>query len=352
MHPLVDRLAAYSWRLLVIAALGIALLWLIGQLWVVCLALVVATLLARILDAPAARLRSFGWPPALVAAVVLLAFLAGLATTISLLGVAIRGEADEFGPTISRAADDIARWLIEDAPVEISRSDIDRFRSDIDDTIGKTLRSSTGTVVSGALVAAEIVVSLILALIITFFELKDGERFVQWAHHQLPPERRQLAARLARRAWRTLGGYLRGAAVLGIVEGVIIGTAVALVGGRLALPVGVLTFLLAFVPFAGAIVAGVVAVLVTLASSSGTAALIVLLVAFVVQQLDNDLLAPLVYGSALQLHPVVVLLAIAAGGALFGLAGTFLSVPVTAIALNVLAEARASATGSPDELAP
>ena len=344
VHPLVDRLAAYSWRLLLIAAAGIGLLWLIGRLWVVFLPLVVATLLTRILSAPAARLRSFGWPPTLVAAVVLVGFLAALITTISMLGVAIRGEADQFGPTISRATDDVERWLVEDAPVEISRPDIDRFRDGIGDTIGRTLRSSTGTIVSGAVVAAEVIISLVLSLIVTFFQLKDGERFARWVQRLLPSEQRQLAARLAGRAWATLGGYLRGAALLGLVEGVVIGATVALVGGRLAVPMGVLTFLLAFVPFAGAIVAGVLAVLVTLATAGSAAALIVVVVAVVVQQFDNELLAPLVYGRTLQLHPVAVLLALTAGGALFGLAGTFLAVPVTAIAVNVLTEARVSAT--------
>jgi predicted PurR-regulated permease PerM len=145
---------------------------------------------------------------------------------------------------------------------------------------------------------------------------------------------------MGRQAWETLGGYLRGAALLGVVEGTIIGATVALVGGRLAVPVGVLTFMLAFVPFAGAIVAAVLAVLVTLATAGGPAALIVLIVAVAVQQLDNELLAPVVYGRTLQLHPVVLLVAIVAGGALFGLPGTILAVPVTAVTARLVAEAR------------
>jgi putative heme transporter len=185
-----------------------------------------------------------------------------------------------------------------------------------------------------------VALSLIVGLIVTFFAIKDGERFAQWAKRQLPSGRHELAERLGARAWRTLGGYLRGAAVLGLVEGTIIGVTVALVGGRLAIPVAVFTFLMAFIPILGAIAAGAMAVLVALATGGSTAALIVLAVVIVVQQLDNDLLAPVVYGRSLELHPVVVLLAVAGGGALFGLAGTLLAVPVTAIALNSLAEAR------------
>jgi predicted PurR-regulated permease PerM len=340
VHPLIDRLAGYSWRLLVIAAAAVGIFWLIGRLWVVFLPLVIATLLTRALDAPATRLRLLGWRPGLVAAVVLLAFLAVLAVTVTLIGVAVEGEVDDLGPTVSEAIDDLEDWLVEDAPFDVSREDIEEFRADARDSIGNALRSSTGGLVSGAIVAVEILVSLILGLIVTFFALKDGERFARWSQHQLPTERQALAERLGRRAWTTLGGYLRGAALLGLVEGVVIGATIALVGGRLAVPVGVITFLLAFIPFAGAIAAGALAVLVTLATAGASAALVVLVVAVAVQQLDNDLLAPLVYGRSLQIHPVVVLLALAGGGALFGPAGTFLAVPVTAVAVNLLAEAR------------
>jgi predicted PurR-regulated permease PerM len=97
---------------------------------------------------------------------------------------------------------------------------------------------------------------------------------------------------------------------------------------------------LAFIPFAGAIVAGALAVLVTLATSGTGGALIILVVAVLVQQFDNELLAPWIYGKALDMHPVAVLLAITAGGALFGLAGAFLAVPVTALVVNVVVEHR------------
>ena len=340
VHPLVDRLAAYAWRLLAIAAAVVAVLWLVGRAWVVFLPLVIAVLLTRILAAPADRLRSRGWPPGLVAAVVLLGFLVALGTTLTLLGFAVGDEAEDLGPTISEAVDDVEEWLVDEAPVEINRDDIERFREDLRDAIRTGARSSTGSIVSGAVIVGEVVVSLIIGLIVTFFAIKDGERFARWAQRQLPPDRHALAERLASRAWRTLGGYLRGAATLGLLEGTIIGLAVALVGGRLAIPVGVFTFLMAFIPILGAIAAGVMAVLVALATGGTTAALIVLVVVVVVQQLDNDLLAPVVYGRSLQLHPVVVLLSVAGGGALFGIAGTLLAVPVTAVVLNVLREAR------------
>jgi predicted PurR-regulated permease PerM len=316
---------------------------------VVFLPLVIALLVARILAAPTARLRALGWRPGLVAAVTLLGFLVALGVTFTLLGLAVGDEAEDLGPTITDAVDDVEEWLVDDAPVEISRADIEQYREDFRDAVRAGARSSSGSIVSGAVVVGEVALSLIIGLIVTFFAIKDGDRFARWVQRQFPQDRQELAGRLGARAWRTLGGYLRGAAALGIVEGTIIGLAVALTGGRLAIPVGVFTFLMAFIPILGAIAAGAMAVLVALATGGTTAALIVLVVVIVVQQLDNDLLAPVVYGRSLELHPVIVLLAVAGGGALFGLPGTLLAVPVTAVGLNVLAEARRTPAEVPVE---
>ena len=343
VHPVVERLAAYAWRLLVIAAAGGAVLWLIGQIWVVGASLVIALMLARVLNRPASRLRSHGWPPVLAATTVLLVFLPLVVAALTFVGMSVAGEADELGPTVSQAVDDIEKWLIEDSPFNINAADIEELRRNAGQAVGDTLRSSGGKVVSGAILVVEVLLSVLLGLILTFFLLKDGDRFLAWIQRQVPSARRPLAGRLAERAWRTLGGYLRGAAVLGFLEGTIIGITLVIVGAELAPAVGMVTFLLAFVPFVGAIVAGVLAALVALATAGTAAALIVVIVAVVVQQLDNDLLAPMIYGKALEIHPVVILLGITAGGALFGLAGSFLAVPVTAVVTNVLAEARLAA---------
>ena len=144
-----------------------------------------------------------------------------------------------------------------------------------------------------------------------------------------------------------MGGYLQGSATLGLIEGIIIGGTVWLVGGSLAVPVGVITFFAAFVPFAGALIAGVIAILVTLVTAGFGGAVVVAIVALVVQQLDNDFLAPWVFGRNLDLHPLIVLVAITAGGTLFGAFGAFLGVPVSAVLINIFAESRVE----PEDLA-
>jgi len=178
-----------------------------------------------------------------------------------------------------------------------------------------------------------------LALIVTFFLLKDRETFVSLGLSTVRAQRRPTLRALGERSWSTLGGYLRGVALLGIVEATIIGGAVWIVGGRLVVAVAVITLMGAFVPIVGAVVTGVIAVLVTLVTAGATPALIIAVVAIVVQQLDNDLLAPVIYGKSLQLHPLVIL-GITAGSALFGFVGAVLAVPVLSVVLNVIDEAR------------
>jgi predicted PurR-regulated permease PerM len=335
----VDLLASYAWRLLLIAAAAVAVVWLLAQMWVVFAALAIAALLTRALVVPrdwfARRL-----PRGVSAGLALVGLLVLTVGVVFGISVAVAGQVSDLGPTLSSAVDDIEEWIVDDSPFDVSRRDIDEFRDSFGDRISSGVRDSSGSIVSGALIAAEVGLSLLLALIITFFALKDGDRFVGWVRGAIPEAKRAAADRMARQAWTTLGGYLRGAALLGVVEGIIIAVTLWSVGAELAVPMGVLTFLAAFIPFAGAIVAGGVSVLVALATGGVTAAIIVLVVAIVVQQLDNDLLAPMIYGRTLDLHPVVILIALAAGGALFGVAGVVLAVPVTAIAWNVVAEAR------------
>jgi putative heme transporter len=278
---------------------------------------------------------------------VLLGFLVVLAGIFAVLVPSIASEFDDLGPTIEDAIDDVEDWVVEDSPFDVSRQDIEEFREQADERVGDVLRSQSGTLVSGTVLVFEVFAGVLLAMVTTFFILKDGDRFGQWFVGRFPEHRRDLSVRLGARAWRTLGGYLKGSATLGIIEGFIIGTTVWLVGGKLAIPVAVVTFFAAFVPFVGAIVAGVLAILVTLVTAGLDGAIVVALVALAVQQLDNDFLAPWVFGKNLELHPLVILVAITAGGTLFGIFGAFLAVPVSAVIINILAEVRVV----PEELA-
>lgn len=303
---------------------------LLSQLSIVLLPVVVAVFLTRVLAVPGTWLRDRGLPPAASAAAVLVSFLVLLA---GLLMVVVPPLVDEFsglGETIARGADEVEDWIVEDSRFDVSREEAEDFRHSVGERAESTVRESTDTIARGARLLVEGVVSLILALVLTFFAVKDGPDFQRWATGIFPRSRQGQVRELGQVAWRTLGGYLRGASLLGVLEGLIIGVAMTLVGAGLALPVALLTFAAAFIPLVGAVAAGVIAVLVTLATAGPSQALIVAGVALVVQQLDGDLLAPWIYGKSLSLHPVVILLSITAGTALFGVVGTLLAVPVVA----------------------
>lgn len=332
--------AAYAWRLLLIAALIYGTLWLIGQLLLVVLPIAVALLLARALLGPTRWMERRGLPPALSATLALVAFLLVLTGLIGTVGASVATEFSELGPTLSQGIDDIETWLVEDSPFDIDERRLEELRIQAGDRLSTFASSAGGSFASGAVLAFEIVAGSFLALVITFFFLKDRDLIRRLAGRMLPMERRPDIQAMGVRSWATLGGYLRGVALLGITEAIIIGFAVWIVGGNLVAAVVVVTLLGAFVPIVGAIVSGGIAVLVTLVTAGLTPALIVAGVAVAVQQLDNELLAPWIYGKSLALHPLVILLGITAGTTLFGIVGALLAVPVIAVTLNAIDEAR------------
>lgn len=326
-----------AWRLLVVLAAIVAFLWLIDTLRVAFLPVFIALLIATLLTPIAVRLEERGVRP-LVAALISFAIFFGTLTALGYL-VAPR-VADEFGglsTTVGEGIADIQDWLVE-GPLRIERDEIDEYESEIADEAEEFLRSSSSAIAAGAVAVLEGVAGAVLALVLSFFFVKDGRKFQRWAIDHLPPHRVDLAKALATRAWRALGAYLQGAALLGAVEGTVLAIAIALVGGSLAVPVGVLTFVSAFFPIAGAVVAGVVAVLVALVTAGVKGAIVVAIVALVVQQFDNDLLAPVIYGRIIKLHPALILVALTLGGTVGGIMGAFLAVPFAAVGSAVSSE--------------
>src|SRR4029453_1162202 len=138
------------------------------------------------------------------------------------------------------------------------------------------------------------------------------------------------------RVWDTLGGFIRGQALVSLADAILIGAGLLIVGIPLALPLAVLTFIGGFIPIVGAIFAGAGAVLIALVSNGFTAALIVLGIVLLVQQVEGNVLQPILQGKSLNLHAAVVLLAVTAGGSLYGIAGAFLAVPIAAAGAGVL----------------
>jgi predicted PurR-regulated permease PerM len=351
--PLLRAASEWAWRSLVVAAAILVLVYALARLRLVVLPLFVALLLASILSPVARRLEARGLRPALATWAAFLGFVAILAAILTVIVPAMADEFDDLGPVISEGVDDIEDWLVE-GPLELEQADIDRYREDAGERLREFFRSSSDEAVQGAILVAETIAGTVLALVLTFFLVKDGPRFQRWSLEHLPGDRRDVVSECARAAWNALSGFLRGAAAIGVLEAIIIGATLWIVGAHLVAPVMVLTFFAAFFPIIGAVAAGIVATLVALVSGGFGDALVVGIVCILVQQFDNDLLAPLIYGRFINLHPVVVLLVITAGGTLGGLAGAFLAVPIAAVVgavTSVLWRRHHAATASPDAAA-
>jgi len=357
VHPLVRTAADYSWRLLVIGAALYFAFQILAELAIIALPVAIGLLVVRAVDPISRRLLERGTPPALAALIVV----GGLLATVIGAGIyvvpAIVNEFRTLVPVIQDGIDDIETWVVEDGPFDISRADIDEAREWTIDRATEWLSANDEMVTSGAFLAGAFITGLVLAILLAFFMVKDGPKALDWTRGLLPESRRDTADRLARRAWKTLGGYLGGAAGLGVLEGIVIGLAVWIVGGTLVIPIVIITFFAAFIPIVGPVLAGAVAVLATLVTAGPVPAIIVLVVAILVQQFDQDLLAPVIYGKALQLHPAIILVVIAAGGSVFGFVGVLLAVPTTAVVLNCLSELRSGgefepSAGNPDTREP
>jgi predicted PurR-regulated permease PerM len=319
-----------AWRLLVVLAALLAVGLVLGRLQLVVVPIFIALLLSTVLAPPVRWLERRRVPTALATAMVFLGAFLTVGLVVAAIVPPVIDEFTNLGPTLREGADDIEDWLV-DGPLGLERRDVTEYRDNLGDRAGDLVGESSGGVVAGARTALEILAGFVLSIVLAFFFVKDARTFQRWGLSHVPIDRRDLVRTTAAKAWRTLGNYLVGAAAIGLVEAVVIGLAVGIAGGSLVVPVMVLTFAAAFFPIVGAIVAGAVAVLVTFVSGGFAPAVAVLVVVVLVQQFDTDLLAPLIYGRAVRLHPVVVLVVLTAGGVIAGIVGAFVAVPVAAV---------------------
>jgi predicted PurR-regulated permease PerM len=332
-----QRAASLAGRVLVILLAAGLVGWILWTLRLALLPVFVAALLCTATAPLVVRLERRGWPTLAATWTVFGGFLLLLVGLALLIVPPTVAELGDVGDSVRDGVQEVEDWLV-DGPLGLERERVEEFTNDPFDKASSLIEESDVSVTSGAVVVGEVVAGALLSLVLSFLFLKDGRKFQRWALDHLPARHREPIRAGARRAWDALGGYLKGAAILGTVEGVIIGSTVWVVGCSLAIPVAVLTFVAAFFPIVGAVVAGAVATLVVLATAGVGEAVIVLVVVIVVQQLDNDILAPFIFGAAVRLHPAVILVALTAGAAVGGIVGAFLAVPLTAMAAAVAGE--------------
>ncbi|TFV73896.1 AI-2E family transporter [Blastococcus sp. CT_GayMR19] len=324
------KLAVASGQLLLIVAAVVLVGYVLGKLWGILLPVVLGLLFATVLWPPTRFLRKRGWPPALASAVVLLGFLAAFGGVIAAVAPQVGSQVGDLIDQATTGLQDIQEWL-SGPPFNLGEDQVGQAVDDAINSLQENAQSIAGAALTGATVVGNSLLNLILALLLVFFFLKDGPRWVPWLSAQTGPRAAPHVAALSQKTWATLSEFIRQQALVGFIDAVFIGIGLLILGVPLVLPLAVLTFLGGFIPIIGAFVAGAFAVLVALVSQGFTTALIVLALVVLVQQIEGNVLQPIIQGRGLNLHAAVVILAVTAGSQLAGITGAFLAVPVAAL---------------------
>ncbi|WP_411156187.1 AI-2E family transporter [Nocardia cyriacigeorgica] len=326
-----------KWALCVVAIAAGA--WVIGnvvaKLWVVLLPVLLAIVVATVLWPPARWLMDHKLRPAAAASITVIGFLGVLAGVIALIVPSVVDQAPDLADKSTEGINKVRDWL-QGPPLNVRDEQLDSAVDAVVSRLQSSAEQIATGVFTGVSAATSALITLFLVLVLSFFFIKDGPRFLPWLHNTVgSPAGRHLEEVLAR-VWAVLGGFIRTQAVVSMIDAVLIGLGLVILDVPLALVLAVITFLGGFIPMVGAFVAGALAVLVALVANGLTTALIVLGIIVAVQQLEGNVLQPVLQSRSMKLHAVIVLLSVTAGGALYGIVGAFLAVPVAAVAAVVI----------------
>ncbi|SEM14853.1 Predicted PurR-regulated permease PerM [Blastococcus sp. DSM 46786] len=336
------RTLVVSTALLALAGVGWLLFFLLLRLPLVTVTIAVALLLTAIVQ-PLTRWLSQGLPRALAALLSVLLLFGALVGVGFLVGFRAADQLRNLTRPLAAGIDRIRVWLIE-GPLGLDPQQVTEARNAVVDRIFRLAPEPT----AAASMALYVLAAVVLVAFLTFFLLKDGASMWAWVLRLVPDRRRDQVDGAGRTAWTTLSLYVRGVIIVALIDAAGIGAALLVLGVPLWPSLTLLIFLGAFVPLFGATVSGAVAVLVTLVTNGLTDAIIVLVAVLVVQQVEGNILQPIIVGRALRLHPVVILVAVTAGSMLWGLAGALLAVPLVAVAYRVLDHLREHPPARPE----
>ena len=323
-------LALFSAQLLLILAGVVVIGYVLGQLWVILLPIVLGLLITTVLWPPTRFLRRHGWPPALAAAVVVLVFLAAFVGLIAAIAPPVAAQVGDLADQATSGLQQVQGWLTG-PPFNLGEDQVGQAVDNAINSLQNNAQSIAGYALTGATAIGNGLINLVLALVLVFFFLKDGPRWVPWLSAQTGPRAAPHVAALSEKTWSTLSEFIRQQALVGFIDAFFIGIGLWILDVPLVLPLSVLTFFGAFIPIIGAFVAGAFAVLIALVDEGLTVALIVLGIVLLVQQIEGNVLQPIIQGRGFNLHAGVVILAVTAGSSLAGITGAFLGVPVAAL---------------------
>jgi len=337
--------AAWSWRLLAMLAFAVALIWVIARLQVIVVPVALALMVTALMIPAVDFLDRRGAPRGGAVALVLLSGIAIVGGLLSFVVSQFVTGLPGLVEQVTKSIESTRAWLIE-GPAHLSKDQI----TNAGNSAIEALRNNQAKLTSGALSTAatvtEIITGALLVLFTLIFFLHGGRNIWQFVTRIFPENVQERVRDAGRAGFQSLIGYVRATFLVALVDAVGIGTGLAIMGIPLALPLASLVFLGAFIPLVGAVVAGFLAVVVALLAKGFIYALITLGLIIAIQQLEGHVLQPLVMGRAVSIHPLAVVLAIAAGAVLAGIVGALLAVPTVAFlnsAIRVLAASEPAA---------
>ncbi|MFG2482344.1 MULTISPECIES: AI-2E family transporter [Streptomyces] len=327
--------AEASWRLLLLAGMLWVLMKVISEVRLVVLAFAAAMLVTAMLQPFVVRLRRLGLPRGLATAVTaILGFV-----VIGLVGWFVVWQVmenlDDLSDRVRDGINELKLWAL-DSPFHVTEKQINDIAKNLSETIGTNTEQITSAGLQGVTVLVEVLTGILLAMFSTLFLLYDGKRIWNWALGLVPSAARAGVAGAGPRAWRTLTAYVRGTVIVALIDAIFIGLGIYFLDVPMAVPLAVFIFLFAFIPLVGAVVSGALAVVVALVTQGVFTALMVLLVVLAVQQIEGHVLQPFILGRAVRVHPLAVVLSVAAGGMIAGIGGAVVAVPLVAVTNTVV----------------
>lgn len=338
----------------------LALLWVIGiilgKVWSGVMPVALALLFATVLWPGVAWLRRRGVKDAPSAAIMTIAGILVLVGVVAGIVPSVASQATTIGQKAAEGIVKAKHWL-QGPPLNIGDDQISSTLDTLQDKIKDSAGSIAHGAVNGVSTAMSTVMMVFTVLILLFFFLKDGEKFLPWLRRTSGDRAGAHLADLLARIWTTLSGFIRTQAIVSFIDAAFIGAALFIIGVPLAGALTVITFIAGFVPIVGAVVAGALAVLLALVGKGWVAAVIMLVVILLVQQLEGNVLQPWLQAKVMELHAAIVLLSVMLGGSMFGIAGAFLAVPVVATVAVIFRYAneqlsRKAGEGAPSDTPP
>lgn len=327
--------AAFTWRLLVIAAALAGIGFLAHLLAEIVIPFLIGIIVAALLVPLSDVLQRHGWPKWLA---ILVALLIGIAVVVGLLLLVTERVVTAL-PVLEKqigALGNSLNRLLATHPFGLTPEKINGYVSDI----VQWLQNNASQIALRAANVGKRVVGLLegifIIIFVTLFAMIDGAGVWAWTTRLFPRRARARIDFAGRAGWRTLKEFVRIQIFVAALEAVAIGSGAWIIGVPLATPIAAIVFFGALVPIIGSIVAGAVAVLIALLFNGWINALIMFGIVLLVNQIEGNVLHPLITGGAVKVHPLGIVLGVMAGAAIGGIAGAFFAVPVIATANSMI----------------